>query len=1357
MDGAFDVANLKVNDLRDELKRRSLNPIGTKAILTQRLQQALSAEGLTLQDFAKSLTERDTSAAAPPAPTSPAKPAPEPESQVLPSGDTNVEVKPEAEEPAANTNVDSQEEPKSMGEQKEEPEPVAVKRSRSRSPRRSPSREREREKEKNRSPPRPSRHHSFSVDDEADGWELKEDVFLDGYNCDLSLLVDKSGYSAKPMTTGGFSLMWAGVRANYGIRRGKVFFEVRLLKQIPVENLDSFSGGASHVLRVGWSTEAAGFALGEDPLSFGYGGTGKKSCDNKFVDYGCKFGEGDTVGSFLELTDSEAVISFAVNGVNQGECFRVSLSSLGSDPALFPHIYVKNVEFSVNFGQNDTPAWFAPSFEDPASWKIMNETAIADRVHGRMPPASKSECEVTMMIGLPGCGKTYYAENLCKEHKEKQFNMLGTNLILDKMKVTGLNRKRNYAGRWDVLIEKATQCLNILISLACKRRRNYILDQTNVYPSAQRRKMRPFEGFQRKAIVIVPTDEEFRRRIAQREKEEGKEVPENAVLEMKANFEIPKPSSEDPSSPFDDVIFTELQRGEAEELVKKYNAEGRSSRPPPEKRQRMDHSRDHGRESRFSDRDRSDRSRPDSYSRSPNYRDNRDRRDMRGGYDNYRDRSDDRSRFSRGPPGRDRGDSYGRGGRFGSNGPDARFGRGPYGGGDRQMGPPPYGAYPGGPGPRGRGGPGPRGAYGPPPGGMDYRGGRGAGVSPMNGPGGFRGGPPPGRLDAQKPENFGGFDQPQSGYGASADKFSAESSGRQPSPKPYQFSRGGTAGRGMPTRGGSTAPSQGPTSGGFSRGDDSEVKWATGSTRGGMDRGRGIPGGRSNYRGSMPPASSYGDSYGNYGRPDNYTAGYAAYGDDESTNFSQAPSGAPQTGGSRQSGSRFGTAPSKGGQESYSSYEAYGTKPEGDQDTGFRSSLGGRGGGRGSFSQQPGRPGPKPQTDSTFRGANPPPPGDAPSYGYGDYYASDPYGGTQPQSGNRSYNAQSSAVAKPGPPPAAGTQQLRQQTGSFGGGASGLPRGGRPSRFSSQTDDAVISGTNPTAPYPPTGGGSQGGYPYYGGMNASSGSSTTGGARKDVSSVGAPTRERTRFDQGPPSSASSAPTGSNRQDQPSSGQSQQSYNYGYGQQSQKPDYSGYGGSYGSYGNTSSAYGSYTGYTSGSQQPSSASGPVTTTAPSLYASAVGGSAKQSTPSDSSQANASSAYSSYYGSYGATGAASGIGAPGASAAATAGGQATAPGNAAAAAAGYDASFYAAQQFNAWQYNQAPSTAGASTGAAPSASAAVGAGSSSTAVPPATNPQSYQAYNYPYSNYGYGGSGASGQPGPTQSASQYYSGYQ
>lgn len=45
--------------------------------------------------------------------------------------------------------------------------------------------------------------------------------------------------------------------------------------------------------------------------------------------------------------------------------------------------------------------------------------------------------------------------------------------------------------------------------------------------------MRPFAGFQRKAIVIVPTEEEFKTRFDKRTAEEGEELPEMAMLEMK--------------------------------------------------------------------------------------------------------------------------------------------------------------------------------------------------------------------------------------------------------------------------------------------------------------------------------------------------------------------------------------------------------------------------------------------------------------------------------------------------------------------------------------------------------------------------------------------------------------------------------------------------------------------------------------------------------------------------------------------------------------------------------------------------------------------------------------------------------
>lgn len=40
-----------------------------------------------------------------------------------------------------------------------------------------------------------------------------------------------------------------------------------------------------------------------------------------------------------------------------------------------------------------------------------------------------------MMIGLPASGKTTWAEKLKASQPEKMYNILGTNLIIDKMKV----------------------------------------------------------------------------------------------------------------------------------------------------------------------------------------------------------------------------------------------------------------------------------------------------------------------------------------------------------------------------------------------------------------------------------------------------------------------------------------------------------------------------------------------------------------------------------------------------------------------------------------------------------------------------------------------------------------------------------------------------------------------------------------------------------------------------------------------------------------------------------------------------------------------------------------------------------
>ncbi|XP_020319238.1 heterogeneous nuclear ribonucleoprotein U-like protein 1 isoform X2 [Oncorhynchus kisutch] len=422
-----------------------------------------------------------------------------------------------------------------------------------------------REEKRGRSPQPPAEEEEEDFDDTL--------VAIDTYNCDLHFKVSRDRYSGYPLTIEGFAYLWSGARASYGVNKGRVCFEMKINEEISVKHLPS-SEPDPHVVRIGWSLDTCNTQLGEEPFSYGYGGTGKKSSKCKFEDYGEKFGENDVLGCYIDFDSGEEVeMAFSKNGKWLDVAFRVSREELAERP-LFPHVLVKNCAIEFNFGQKEEPF-----FPVPEGYTFIQKVPLENRMRGTVGPASKADCELLMMVGLPASGKTTWALKHAEEHPAKKYNILGTNAIMEKMKVMGLRRQKNYSGRWDVLIQQATQCLNRLIQIAARKKRNYILDQTNVYGSAQRRKMRPFEGFQRKAIVICPTDEDLKERTLKRTDEEGKDVPDHAVLEMKANFVLPEAGEF-----LDDVTFIELKREEADTLVKQYNEEGRKAGPPPDKR-----------------------------------------------------------------------------------------------------------------------------------------------------------------------------------------------------------------------------------------------------------------------------------------------------------------------------------------------------------------------------------------------------------------------------------------------------------------------------------------------------------------------------------------------------------------------------------------------------------------------------------------------------------------------------------------------------------------------------------------------------------------------------------------------------
>lgn len=62
------------------------------------------------------------------------------------------------------------------------------------------------------------------------------------------------------------------------------------------------------------------------------------------------------------------------------------------------------------------------------------------------------------------------------------------------------------------------------------------ISQTNTVSSAQRRKMRGFGDFRRMAVVIIPSDEELKKRCDVKVETDCKPASEHSVNEMKGKF-----------------------------------------------------------------------------------------------------------------------------------------------------------------------------------------------------------------------------------------------------------------------------------------------------------------------------------------------------------------------------------------------------------------------------------------------------------------------------------------------------------------------------------------------------------------------------------------------------------------------------------------------------------------------------------------------------------------------------------------------------------------------------------------------------------------------------------------------------
>ncbi|OEH80029.1 spry domain-containing protein [Cyclospora cayetanensis] len=393
-------------------------------------------------------------------------------------------------------------------------------------------------------------------------------VCLDAADSHLDLQIDRNNpRKATCMHTDGFQYLWKGVRASHGVKgSGKYFFEVKVGPKPAKVVMPDTPESTQHVCRVGVSQPLTSLHLGDSAESWGFGGTGKKSTNRKFSDYGTSFTAGDVVGVVIDL--DALSLSFTKNGQFLGGAF--DLPRKVRETGLFPHVYVKNFDFEINFRQ--ATKWTEPPGQ---GFKFLGDLKEEEMMVNPVEhPKSVSECEFIMMCGLPACGKTYWAERHMERHAKKSYVLLGTNAVIDQMKVMGLRRQANYADRWEELMSTATAVFNSLVTYAGSGvvPRNIIIDQTNVFKRARSRKVQPFLAWGTRRCVTMVTDEQtLQQRTAKREREEGKMVPVEAVMDMKAAFALP--SREDG---FTVIDYVELPEAESRREIRRINEEGRA-------------------------------------------------------------------------------------------------------------------------------------------------------------------------------------------------------------------------------------------------------------------------------------------------------------------------------------------------------------------------------------------------------------------------------------------------------------------------------------------------------------------------------------------------------------------------------------------------------------------------------------------------------------------------------------------------------------------------------------------------------------------------------------------------------------
>lgn len=198
-------------------------------------------------------------------------------------------------------------------------------------------------------------------------------------------------------------------------------------------------------------------------------------------------------------------------------------------------------------------------------------------VAGPVRPAKREECEVIMMIGLPGSGKTTWALNHAKEHEDKNYYLLSQATILERTTVelnrilclytaylnrfihfyslmakldslrdrrTGSIRSSIICAHWIGCIrwlknDDATILLTRLVFFFAFQYYPFTYftsTQPNVTFDEQKKRIKGFGDFNRTAVVVIPSQADLKERSEKKETTDGRTYNRTYLADMKSKF-----------------------------------------------------------------------------------------------------------------------------------------------------------------------------------------------------------------------------------------------------------------------------------------------------------------------------------------------------------------------------------------------------------------------------------------------------------------------------------------------------------------------------------------------------------------------------------------------------------------------------------------------------------------------------------------------------------------------------------------------------------------------------------------------------------------------------------------------------